>query len=169
METYRERVKRAAEAKTGEPIYNGSVDHAAVLAEAMFAYAHDEVCILTGELNARVYGRASVVEQATLFLADPEHHVSILIENLNAIDFENHPLLKSISDKSNIKVRIVPEYLQEKYSFHFIVVDKDSYRFERNKEEPIAIAAFGEEQGGENLHRIFKSLWTLSSDIASKH
>lgn len=169
IDKYRERVKCAAEARNGEPVYNGSIDHASVLAEAMFAHAQREVCILSGELNARVYGRAGVVEQANLFLADPEHQTQILVENPEALDWENHPLLKALSDNNNVAFRAVPEEIQERYKFHFIVMDGDSYRFEKSKAEPVAIAAFGDTKGGENMKDIFSTLWNVSTPIAQGH
>ena len=66
---YVEKVRRAAISRNGEPLYNGSVDHAAVLAEAMFTHAEKSVDILTGELNARVYGGAAVVDRVKEFLS----------------------------------------------------------------------------------------------------
>ncbi|MBW8320464.1 MAG: hypothetical protein K0M49_15370 [Arenimonas sp.] len=169
IDKYRERVKNAAEARKGEPLYNGSLDHAAVLAEAMFQHAQKEVCILSGELNARVYGRADVVEQANLFLADPDHTAKILVESESALDWENHPLLKAISDNGNAEVKVVPENVRGLYNFHFIVMDSDSYRFEKDRGEPVAIAAFGDKKGGENMRNIFSTLWNSSKSVARNH
>lgn len=166
---YRERVKSAAEARNGEPVYNGSIEHAAVLAEAMFAHAQKEVCILSGELNARVYGREDVVEQANLFLADPEHTAKILVEDGTSLDWDNHPLLRAVNDNLNVEVKEVPTALQARYKFHFIVMDSDSYRFEQDKSQPVAIAAFGDVKGGANMRKIFTTLWDASTPVARKH
>ena len=168
IDKYRERVRSAAEAKTGEPVYNGSLAHAAVLAETMFGYAQNEILILSGELNPRVYGRADVVEQARLFLADPEHKVRVLVETPDSLHSENHPLMTVLGDKENAEVRAVPRDLQEKYEFHFMVMDGDSYRFEKDKREPIAIAAFGDEIGGANIKGIFDTLWSKSCPLAAE-
>lgn len=169
IEKYREQVKIAAEARNGEPVYNGSLEHAAVLAEAMFAHAQKEVCILSGELNARVYGREKVVEQANLFLADPEHKARILVEDQTSLDWINHPLLKALEDNDNVEVREVPHFLKDRYKFHLIVMDGDSYRYEPDKNEPMAIAAFGDAKGGENMQNIFSILWNESKPVAGKH
>lgn len=169
MNKYREQVKLAAEARNGEPVYNGSLEHAAVLAEAMFAHAQKEVCVLSGELNARVYGRADVVEQANLFLADPDRKALFLIENEAALDAENHPLLRALSDNANVEFRIVPTEVSEKYDFHLMVMDGDSYRFEKDRKEPVAIAAFGDKKGAENMKSIFSVLWEMSSPVDLKH
>lgn len=169
IETYKEKVKLAAEARNGDPVYNGSIDHAAVLVEAMFKYAQKEVCILSGELNARVYGRASVVEQANLFLADPGHKAKILVEDETCLDWTNHPLLEALHDNSNVEFKVVPQELSNRYQFHLTVMDGDSYRFEKDKSEPVAIAAFGDKKGGENMQNIFSILWDASTAIDTTH
>lgn len=162
---YRERVKNAAQARNGDPVYNGSMEHASVLVEAMFAHAHTEVCVLSGELNARVYGRDDVVEQANLFLADPQHRAQFLVEEPEALDWVNHPLLSALSDNENVEVRSVPREIQNRYKFHLIVMDEDSYRFEKDRSEPVAIAAFGDITGAENMKSIFNTLWNVSRPV----
>ncbi len=166
---YRERVKNAARARNGDPVYNGSMEHASVLVEAMFAHAHHEVCVLSGELNARVYGREDVVEQANLFLADPQHRAQFLVEEPEALDWVNHPLLNALSDNDNVEVRSVPREMQSRYRFHLIVMDNDSYRFEKDRSEPVAIAAFGDAIGAENMRDIFNKLWSVSTPVERPH
>lgn len=161
---FKKRVKAAAAVKANKPLYNSSLDHAAVLAEQMFFSAEKEVCLLSGELNPKVYGRDDVVEAATLFAADPDHKLNILLEETSADDRAGHPFFDEFFTKKrdNVKFRLAPKALQEAYKFHFMVVDSDSYRFERDKSEPTAVAAFGDSEGGENLREIFETLWKSS-------
>jgi hypothetical protein len=164
---FKKKVQAAAKARNGEPLYNSSLEHAAILTEAMFQYANDEVCILSGELNARVYGRGEVVEQAKLFLADPDHSLRVLVESSSEADREDHPFYEEFLDHDNAKFRQVPPKLREKYIFHLMVMDGDSYRFEEDKGLPSAVAAFGDTSGGENLGRIFETLWDNSENLDS--
>ena len=155
---YKNEVKKLAKQRDGQPIYNGSVEHAAVIVENMFAHAHDRMSILTGKLQARVFGREEVREQAALFLADPRNKLQILIEEDVALTFE-HPFLEQFWRDSNVEVRHVPPDQQEAYNYHFLVMDGDSYRFEKDKDEPTAVAAFGDAEAAHNLEDIFEYLW----------
>lgn len=163
MEAYRERVEKLARKRNGEPIYNGSYDHAAIIVENMFAQARNSVCILSGRLNARVYGPTEVVEQAGLFLADPKHTARILVEDGSALSLE-HPFLSRFWDNENVQIRAVSEKDRALYDFHFLVMDSDSYRFEKDKTVPAAVAAFGDSQGAANLEKVFEVLWTRSTE-----
>lgn len=158
MEAYRDRVEKLARQRKGEPIYNGSYDHAAIIVENMFAHARDRMSILSGGLNARVYGPKEVIEQAKLFLADPRHKLQILVEDPKVLTTE-HPFLEKFWDNENVEVRVVPSGLKSLYDFHFLVMDGDSYRFESDKTSPSAVAAFGDKIGASNMDEIYASLW----------
>lgn len=168
LEQYRELVQKLARKRDGEAFYNESLDHAAIIAENMFGHAHDRVSILTGKLDARVYGPETVIEKAKIFLVDPKHSLRILIED-GVEELKNHPLMNLIraiapSDNTlgkhgNVEIRQVPDRVKSSYQFHFLVADGDSYRFEQNKAQPVAVAAFGEPKGATNLEGIFNRLW----------
>lgn len=165
-DSYRELVQKLARERTGEPVFNTSLDHAGVLIEAMFQHARGSVNILTGKLNARVYGREEVVQQARLFLADPGHEVRILIEDASEEALREHPFFEAFSDNSNLHVKLVNRDLAPGYKFHFTVMDGDSYRFERDKESPAAVAAFGDTEGATSMSTFFDALWSVSESIA---
>lgn len=167
MEKYKAKVRRAAAEMTGELIFNNSMEHAAVLAERLFASAQDTVCILSGELNARVFGSEEVVEQARLFLAEPSHTLRVLVEDSSKEIREGNPFFEEFfnNPKSNVEFGMVPEDDQDRYDFHMIVADEKCYRFEKNKREPVAVAAFGETAGAETLQAAFDQIWETKTAL----
>jgi len=149
--------------RNGQAIFNGSLDHAAIIVENMFAHASTSINILTGRLNARVYGCDEVMEQAKLFLADPAHTVNILIEDMDALN-DDHPFVREFWDNKNVRIRNLPKSASEQVTYHFLVMDDDSYRFEKDKGAPLAIAAFGDKVGAKNMQEIFALLWGFGAD-----
>jgi hypothetical protein len=162
---YRKRVAALAAARTGEPISNGSVDHAAIIIEQMFKSAERQVSILSGSLNARVYGRDEIVDQAKFFLAQSNHRLRILLESDDVMLFRDHPLFERMRTNDNIEVGIVPAAMRDKYTYHFMVMDDDSYRYEPTKNAPTAVAAFGDRETTSNLSNIFTILWDTSTRV----
>lgn len=160
MDGYRRKVKEAAMRRSGEPLYNGSLDHASVLASALFEHAKDEVCVFSGKLDAHVFGKDDVLERARLFLSTRGHKVRVLVEDSDAIDPEDHPFVREFCSNDDVEFKQLPASAD--VPFHFIVMDGDSYRFEEDKNTPSAIAAFGDKRGGENLSRMFDKLWHIS-------
>lgn len=162
LDSYRERVEELARRRDGTPIYNGSIEHAAIVIEKLFAHASDRMLILSGKLNARVYGHGKVMREARLFLAEAGHLVRILLEEDDEKDLKDHPFFEEFANYDNVKVRTVPSEWQERYGFHLIVMDGDSYRFERDKRYHAAIAAFGDTDGAKRFENIFDTLWEQS-------
>lgn len=160
---YRERVEALADKHDGEPVYNGSLEHTAIVLQSMLSRANRSVKLLTGELNKAAYGRLPVVEQIKRFVEDESHSVQILYEAESLRSEWAHPFLKAVADKNHVELRHVPREVQSRYGFHFMLVDTDSYRFEPNKEKYGAVAAFGDKNGGDNLDGIFTSLWALAA------
>lgn len=171
MVDYIEKVRRAAILRNGEPLYNGSVDHAAVLAEAMFTYAQKSVDILTGELNARVYGSTIVLDRVKEFLSTSSCQVRVLLERPDLVDHQDHPFFVAFSGRQDVKFRSLPETLPELIPYHFIVMDRDCYRYEADKTKQQAVAAFGDPVGGKKLAGIFEKLWEVSNptDLSLAH
>ena len=80
-------------------------------------------------------------------------------------DRKNHPLLQECREFENVHLRCAPLSVQKLYEFHFLVMDSDCYRFERDKHRPNAVASFGHEEGAQNLKRIFETLWKRCNPI----
>lgn len=168
MNSYRAKVKNAASLKNGEPIFNESISHAAILVEELVGSANEQVKILTGELNPRVFASEDVMEQFRLFLADPEHKVRILVEDFTQEDLEVHPIITEFGNTGRIELKKVPADVQKTYDFHLLVADGESYRFEQDKTKSVAVAAFGHPKGGQNLDNVFDQLWDKSTEFPPK-
>ena len=157
---YMNKVKRLADDRTGEPVYNASLEHAVVILQNMFSHARKSICILTGRLNNDAYGHPEVVREARRFLESPDQRIRILFEDEGLLEnVAHHPFLAIETGQEKIEKHFVPKELQQNYQFHFIVVDEDSYRFEPDREKYEAVAAFGDAEGGQNLGRLFEQLW----------
>jgi len=141
------------------------VDHAAIIIEQMFKNAKQQVSILSGNLNARAYDRVEVLEEATLFLAHGSHQARILLEDVDETMLKDHPFIEKLGHNENVEIRRVSAALRDSYSYHFLIMDDDSYRFEPKKDEPAAVAVFGNRVGAANLSRIFEIIWGTSEPI----
>ncbi len=169
MEEYIERVMRAAAERKGEPVFNGSIDHARVIATAMFKHARKSVDIFSCDLNARVYGPDSVLDEAELFLAKKDHKVRILLEKFSDGSDNQHPFFKRFSGYPNIETKVLDRGLADTINFHLMVADDDCYRFEQDKHNVAAIASWGDAKGGTNLKRLFDALWETGTEVRTSN
>ena len=165
---YRAKVEALAKEQQGKPLYNDSIEHAAIILQSMVSYAQRSVKLLTGELNVDAYGRRAILDEIKHFVEDESHSLQILYENeaLRQRDAgEEHPFFRVVTGKGGVELRHVPPRLQSRYDFHFIVVDGRSYRFEPNKKKFEAVAAFGDEEGGKKLEGLFSVLWNSAGEV----
>ena len=160
LNEYKRYVRELARKRDGQTFYNASMDHASVVIENLFAIADSRIDVLTGSFNPRVYGREAVVEEAKLFLASSrDNHLRVILERGSELDNKYHPLLRACAHFPNLKVCTAPEDIQEQYGFHFVLVDDDSYRFERDKNTPSAIASFGDAESAKILDTAYEKIW----------
>jgi hypothetical protein len=119
---------------------------------------------LTGTLNARVYGNEAVITAARQFLATPDHRLEIVFEEkIEELDLARHPLLAALDGRENLQIwRVMPEY-QGKFVSHFALMDDDSYRFEADKSQTSAVAAFGDKKRFKQLDSAFESVKKMMS------
>lgn len=156
---YSELIKDRIAKRDGTPLPNGTMGHAALLMESIFLNASKSIQILTGELNARVYGTDRIVSAARQFLADSEHQLEIVFEGpIEVADAGRHPLLAIIGYDANVKLWKVNPKFRGRLVSHFALMDDDSYRFEPDKNEPSAVAAFGDRKFADQLGKIFTAL-----------
>lgn len=160
LEEYRERIQALARERNGVPIYNGSPDHAAIIVEHLFLLAHHQVRILSGDLNSRVYGTTGVVQRAREFLSHSNRELRILLERETYSPA--HPLIAELNADRNVKIALVPPHIQGALKYHLATADDDCFRFEPEKENHLAVAAFGDTKGASNLNEIFDDIWGLS-------
>lgn len=165
MEQYREKVKRLASERAGEPFFNSSEDHAAVIVETMFRAAKSDVCILTSHLAPRVYAREKSVEWAEIFLADDENHrLRIIAREGDLGHLESNPLFKAIRHAPNFEVRSLEDSYHDQIEPSFMLADNDCFRFEPDKRKCEAVAAFGSKKA-EGLRELFEKLWGYASKV----
>ena len=163
---YRQLVRSLASKRDGQPIYNASVEHASIVIENLFAKAEQRVDVLSGNFNPRVYGRATVVEEAKLFLASSvNNRLRIILKEDSPEDRAIHPFFQACADSPSAELRIASQKVQDQYGFHFVLMDNDSYRFERDKTKAAAVAAFGHRKGAENLNGIYEYLWNQCEPV----
>ena len=166
VDQYREIVRSVVRTRDGQPIYNASVEHASVVIENLFASARRRIDVLSGSFNPRVYGRDAVIEEAKLFLASSqENQLRIILENDSEPDRLFHPFFRACSHFPNLEVRVAPLDVQDRYQFHCVLVDDDSYRFASDKRRPSAVAAFGDRTGAEILEKAYSFIWASSKSI----
>ena len=163
-EEYRNEIERAIKEMAGKPILNGSHAHASIIIERMFANARGCVQILTRKFDPRIYGTSETVEEARLYLGQPDRKCRILVEEYDQTSFENHPFILRMSpffEAGNVQVRRLTEYYANIVNVNFSLMDESGFRFEEDKKEAVAVAAFG--SGTENfvksLQSLFDSLW----------
>ena len=168
---YERKVKRLVKRRDGEPLYNNCAQEQAVtILRHLLESAQESACILTGYLNRDVYGREDVVEAAKRLLAGGPRKptIKMLIEDEDVFSIEGgaqHPFIQVMSscpDHRQVDLRVVSKEMQARYKFHFAVMDRDSYRFEPDKNCIGAVAAFGDAKGGEHLMGLFDQLWAES-------
>lgn len=157
--SYIDLVEAAALCKNGDPFLNSSLAHAAVIVQRIIADAYHSVSILSRSLDPRVYGRNQTLDTTSRFLDEAPRRMRILMEEGDEIAHAGNPFLNKFKDRPNVELRIVPRRLQEKYKFHFLVADNESYRFEPDKTKSAAIVAFGHAEIANKLERVFATLW----------
>jgi hypothetical protein len=160
---YRKRVKALAALRNGGAIFNGSADHAAVIVENLFAVANHHVRILSGDLDARVYGNSRVVQRAAEFLGHSDHRLDIMLEE-NTLS-AHHPLMQIVGNNPNVSLRLIRADVAEGIPYHFMIADEDCYRFEEQKGTHKAVAAFGD-PNAMNLSSIHEKILPYTSQIS---
>jgi hypothetical protein len=159
---YRDRIKLLAQSRGGTPIYSGSQEHAAIILEHLFFVAQADVRILSGDLNARVYGAPGVVQRAREFLSHSKRRLRILLEHQTFIP--THPLICGLAGDRNVRVALMPESVSSDVPYHFATADNDCFRFEPQKDIGKAVAIFGDATGATNLNHIFDDIWMVSEE-----
>ncbi len=166
LEEYRKLVRSLAFAHDGQLVSNESIEHASVVIEHLFGTAMKSIDVLSGEFNEDVYGRDEVVREAKLFLGDSDQNkIRIILEKTFSESLGRHSLFRACSGYKNLQVKLVPPEVQNRYNFHFVLVDSDSYRFEEDKSQPQAVVAFGDETGASNLRSIHSELWETCKSL----
>lgn len=159
FDEYRRKVARLAESRAGDAVYNGSMEHAIIVIEALFRYAKRKVRILTGSLNPLVYGPMEVIVAAHGFLGERGRTVEIVMEDE---PIPGNPFISTLGSSPNLEIRSQTGAGTIVYGCHFVLADDDCYRYEEDKSKMSAVAAFGDADGGRILGRAFTDVWRSS-------
>lgn len=180
LDVYREQVREAILRRNGAPLLNSTVDHAAVIVQESFCNAQHSIKLLSYRLDPDCYARASVINDAKFFLADPNHKAEILVESSlwdsdNNYRWNNHPFIEPLkefifpNEDRGVKIRSVPKEWAESYQFNFLLLDDYGYRYETDRKRPAAVAAFLAPDTSKapitNLDDIFGRLWEQSREL----
>lgn len=166
-------IRDAISDRTGVPVLNSTFEHASIIVQEMFSNAH-EMRLLSSRLETACYARPALIEAARAFLSDPDHTLRILVEpelhgDTNR-DWLKHPLVATFRDsKHPVEMRAVPSDWTNRYRFNFALMDDFGFRFETDRSEPAAVAAFlpanKPMQQVEHLKTLFDTLWGHSAKI----
>ena len=137
MIDYEEVVIEAIRVKDGKPVFNGSIEHAAILLSRMFKVAQNNIRILSRSLNPKVYSKDIALEMQTFLNRGGQ--IRIIIED--DTKFKDHPIAHLTED---CEIRKLHQEIANKIPYHMTVIDDFGYRFEGDKNLPQAIAAFGD-------------------------
>ncbi|MGA3305348.1 MAG: hypothetical protein ABSC26_04990 [Stellaceae bacterium] len=179
FDQYRDEVREAILLRDGEALINGSIEHAGIITQEALINAQDSVRILSYRLDPDCYADEAVLNAADYFLANPSHHLKILIEaglwNDGNYDWTRHPLIHKLhqsltQQNPNFEIRLVPKALAEKYAYNFLVLDDYGYRYEEDRKRPTAVARFlpiddPKKEPVVNLTNIFDSIWEGSEPL----
>ena len=163
---FRAVLRRASRLRTGEPIPSSTPDQAALVLETFFASANSSVRIVTGRLNARIYGRDPVIIEAKKFLADRNRVLEIIfLSEVRPRIVDVHPLLASLRYNDNVRLFHASKLAHDTFLFHFCVADSDAYRLKREPDSHASITAFGDEAFASKLIEVFALLRENSTEI----
>jgi len=163
-------VKKLADIKSSELIPNGGTAHAEVLIENIFAHAQDVVRIFSGQLNARIYGSSSVIDEAREFLqSGVGKRIKVLVQDLGE---EKSNLLKThklISmclevDPGACEFKTVAEE-DKSIASHFVIMDDLGYRLEPDKSKSTGVGCFNDRETAIKLNSVYDDMFERADTI----
>lgn len=166
LQAFRRLIRAEALARAGKPIPSSTADQAAAIMETFFARAETSVRILTGGLNARIYGTNEVIVEAKKFLYNRQSSLSIIfLEPQNQRLLSRHPLLSSLNEYDNVHLFETKREFAELVSFHFSVLDRHAYRFKNEIGSHSSVTSFGDVAFAGRLIDVFERLRDLSIPV----
>lgn len=166
LRTYARKLDQALAKKEPFFEYNRDIWHATIVVCLAMHHATRKVRILSNELDERLYGGEWFLEEAKAFAAKEGASLDILVESHLP---DNHPIWE-VAKVGNTTVRRVPDDLQKRYSYNFLLADDSGYRFERDRQSPKAVVVFNDEKDldkgmKEDLVGVFTFLNDRSDEI----
>jgi hypothetical protein len=168
LTAFRNQVRSESIERRGRAIPSGTAEQASIIIEIFFAIAQSDVRVLTGDLDARVYGKDGVIVEAKKFLANRERSLSIIfLKAQEPTIVEQHPLLASLRSYKNVHLFNAPPNISETAEFHCSVVDDHSYRLKTDIGSHVSVTTFGDPRLAARLISVFTRLQYVSKPVFS--
>ena len=163
-------------------ISNGKPGHAVYLIHKFLSEAKKNIQLCTGRLSrefdgVNAYGDPEIAKAAIRFLQQEGSELSIVVVDQSGLDLldgqppESHPLVEQLrkaedSIRGNWRVSQLPT-MEDRFPFHFVVIDKKSFRVEVNPEKAEAYVNFGDEEFGRSFVGLFETMESVSDPLIS--
>jgi hypothetical protein len=163
------------EAKAGRSlaVFNKDTDHAAELVASLIDSAETNVDILAGQIDPRVYESQAVLGAAKRLIERGQVQVRIALDGRSfpetqlemeqlRIKISAHKFLDCLKSGNMASLKFVPADVSEKFGYHFLLVDNQRFRFEKDWKVREAIAYFLNLDSSKILSSRFDEIWSLS-------
>ncbi len=151
-EEYKKGITLLMEARSGKPVSNRMPQHAAVLYEVFFEHAREEVVAFSENLDSRVF-QESNVRNALVKALVRGVRVRILVQEApetNSLSEICESMALSIDKASDDDANV---------AYNFCVKDRESYRFEKDRNTTEAFAKMYQPEEAKRLYDHFEGLW----------
>ncbi len=160
---YKESLKRKIELRSSELVPNGTVEHAAVLISTLFSYAKDKIEIFTGKLNPLVYTNGQIMDSAEEVLKNKKVKMEILIQEKDD-SLQENSFLNFCQKNKNCKIKEASAEDRRRIN-HFVVVDSKAFRFEPDKNRPLAVGCFYRPDFAKQLNDFFAEMFQRGTSL----
>ena len=170
-------IDQACKEKKDALLSNGRPEHAVYLIHKFLENAQQHVRLLTGQLSrtldgVEVYKNPHIIKAALTFLAKEDTALSVISEN--DIDVpgpsQDHPFIQEVTsakERGDIQgsLKVYRESEEHKtilreanFSYHWMVMDEQAYRLEKDKDKATAFVNFGDKDRATRLANLFDSI-----------
>jgi hypothetical protein len=142
----------------------GTNTHASIVLSEAFRAAHSSISILTTATNINATLTTEVLNSCNRFMERNRASLCILLEG-DDLTVEQVAHLEKMLDR--VKIRIVPSSICRRYSFNLWLVDDVAYRFQEDRNSPIALVSGGLQARTQAAHlaKIFSHIKEISISI----
>lgn len=167
LNEYRQTVERFARAKSSEIFPNGRHEHATIILETFFAFAAKKVSIFCNEFSQCVFGVPSLAQKLEEALLRGVAVDIIVQKEPEAVE------LVGLIDvwKKDSRMAITLERARVPYcdvEANFATMDGEAYRFEANRDKPIAVACMYNPRIAGLFERLFYSVFKSEDETATQ-
>ena len=160
LRDYARNLNAALKNKSGYTVFNRDAVHASIILYYAFLHAERQVLLLSNKLDPLIYSAPWLIDKIDRFLAK-SGKIHVLVET--DVD-ESHPIKHlATQHPENLIIKRVPDEVVKSYPYNFMVVDDRGYRFEHDRDEYSALAAFDEND--QDHHGLVEDLKDIFEDL----